>query len=361
MMKVLILSKYSRMGASSRLRTLQYIPCLESQGIKCTVQSLFDDAYLQGLYAYSRRAPWAVLRLYLRRLIALLGVFRYDLIWIEYEIFPYLPAFAERLLRLLGKTYVVDYDDAIFHNYDRSTNPLIRTLMGRKIDVVMRNSACVIAGNNYLAERARIASARCVELVPTVVDHARYSVRTVTSEQQPVIGWIGSPSTQHFVVGIREALTKVCHAHGARLLLVGATSSVAAEFPGVDVEVLPWTEGGEVEFVQRMDIGIMPLTDGPWEKGKCGYKLIQYMACGVPVIASPVGVNVSIVNGSHCGLLAQSQAEWEVALMRLLQSADERIALGKAGRKAVTDIYSLQIQAPIMMKILSAALKQGSN
>lgn len=357
-MKILLLSKYSRMGASSRLRTLQFIPYLEANGFKCTVKNLFDDEYLCALYTHERRVPVAIASLYLKRLIMLFGFFRYDLIWVEKEIFPYLPAFAEKLLRLFGKAYVVDYDDAIFHNYDLSGNLAVRKLMGHKIDAVMRNSVCVIAGNSYLAERARTAEAPRVKIIPTVVDHTRYRSRQDSSSEGLVIGWIGSPSTQKFVLGIRDALIKVCQVHNARLMLVGAAPQIVGEFPGLQVEVVPWSEESEAELISLMDIGIMPLPDGPWEKGKCGYKLIQYMACAVPVIASPVGVNVDIVTSSYSGLLAGSLVEWENALSHLLASPKQRRVMGMAGRKAVENNYSLRVQAPILIRIFSDIIDQ---
>jgi glycosyltransferase involved in cell wall biosynthesis len=166
-----------------------------------------------------------------------------------------------------------------------------------------------------------------------------------------VIGWIGSPSTQNYVVNIAQALISQCQKHNVRLLLVGASADIANEFPGVDVEVVPWSESSEADLIARMDIGIMPLPDGLWENGKCGYKLIQYMACAIPVIASPVGVNVDIVGANQCGLLAANGAEWKVALDKLLESRAQRLELGRAGRQAVESWYSLSVQAPILANI----------
>ena len=176
-MKVLLFSKYSRKGASSRLRSLQYIPSLELYDMQITVSSLFSDAYLNGFYGNNRKSFFFVFLAYLRRLVALIGVFKYDVIWIEKEIFPYIPSLAERMLKLIGKPYIVDYDDAIFHNYDSSSYFLVRLLLGTNIDSVMRNSSCVIAGNQYLADRAIAAGASKVQIIPTVVDHARYAQR----------------------------------------------------------------------------------------------------------------------------------------------------------------------------------------
>jgi glycosyltransferase involved in cell wall biosynthesis len=355
-MKILLLSKYSRKGASTRLRSLQYLPYMESKGFHVTVTSLFDDQYLDQLYRHGKRAPLHMAMRYLRRLFVLLGAFRYDLIWIEKEMFPYMPALAERLLHWLGKRYVVDYDDAIFHNYDLSGNLVLRKVLGRKIDVVMRYASCVVVGNDYLASRAKAAGAVCVELVPTVVDARRYNSKESSLAVSPVIGWIGSPSTQRYVTDIAQTLTSLCQKYDARLLLIGASADIVSKFPGLNVEVEPWSEASEVELIARMDIGIMPLPDGPWEKGKCGYKLIQYMACGIPVIASPVGVNVEIVGTFHCGLLADNLAEWEATLTQLLESKALRHQLGRAGRQAVEDRYSLQVQAPILAGIFTQSM-----
>ena len=357
-MKILLLSKYSRAGASSRLRSLQYLSKLESAGFDVTVSNLFDNDYLSGLYGQGRRSRLLIIKLYLKRFADLVRLYRYDLLWIEKEVFPYFPAIIERLLSRFGKPYIVDYDDAIFHNYDLSKNPILNKVLGRKIDVVMRNSSCVVAGNAYLASRAQAAGARCVKIVPTVVDHARYIPRCDSIAGRPIIGWIGSPTTEKYVVGIRETLVEVCKTHNASLLLVGATQDVVDQFPGIEVEVVPWSENTESELIGRMDIGIMPLVDGPWEKGKCGYKLIQYMACAVPVIASPVGVNVEIVSSTHSGYLADTSAEWGSALDSLLASPERRKDMGGAGRIAVENQYCLEVQAPQLVRFFADALTQ---
>jgi glycosyltransferase involved in cell wall biosynthesis len=353
-MKVLVFTKYHRMGASSRLRTLQYLPFLEQQEFEFTVSSLFDETYLENLYNNDSRSRSAVFKYYSKRLLTLFTVWRYDLIWIEKELFPYLPAFSEQFLALIGKKYVVDYDDAIFHNYDLSDSPIVRRFLAKKIDTVMANSGCVIAGNDYLAERAQVAGAKRIEWVPTVIDQSRYKPLVKAEGSSKVIGWIGSPSTQKYVLDIKQALRAVCERHSARLLLVGATQDIVDQLPDIKVDVVPWSEDSEVQLIQKMDIGIMPLPDGPWEKGKCGYKLIQYMACGVPVIASAVGVNIDIINNSECGYLAKNEKQWVNSLDALLSSTEHRKTFGKAGRNAVEETYSLQVQAPILARILSA-------
>lgn len=356
-MKVLLLSKYPRTGASSRLRSLQYLPALAAAGVEVTVQSLFDEQYLNDLYREGRRPGLRTLLLYLKRLCQLPAVFAYDLVWIEKELFPYCPALFERLLSTLGVRYLVDYDDAIFHNYDLAGNGLLRGLLGRKIDAVMAHAGCVIAGNQYLAERARRAGAARVEIVPTVVDHRRYHGADKQGERQRVIGWVGSPSTQKYLVNIQDALHTACKRMNARLLLVGATPEVAGQLPGIAADIMPWSEDTEAASIARMDVGIMPLIDGPWERGKCGYKLIQYMASGVPVVASAVGVNVEIVSSCGCGRLVNSPEEWTAALLELLADPELRHRLGRAGRDSVASRYSLAAQAPVLAGILKSSVR----
>jgi glycosyltransferase involved in cell wall biosynthesis len=349
-MKVLLLSRYGAMGASSRVRFLQYVPYFKAQGVNVSVVPLFSDAYVRALYEGGSR--WReVVAGYIRRIGALLHVRRFDVVIVEKELFPFLPAFAERLLRVSGVPYVVDYDDALFHRYDLHSSKLVRGVLGRKIDAVMRHAAVVVAGNDYLAERARQAGARRVELIPTVVDTHRYQPRQAPPNETPVIGWIGTPNTSRYLQPLLPVFEALQARMPVRVLAVGARPE---DFAGTPVETLPWSEETEVESIQQFDIGIMPLADSPWERGKCGYKLIQCMACGVPVVASPVGVNTVIVNPGKNGLLARDD-EWDEHLTTLLQDPELRRSFGAEGRKDVENWYSLEVQAPRLLNAIREA------
>ncbi len=152
------------MGAGSRIRSYQYLPYLAADGIRVTVAPLLDDEYLRGLYVglYAGRGGriWAGLRAYAGRLRVLAGCRKFDLVWVEDEILPFAPALVERLFARVGVPYLVDYDDAVFHGYENHRQPLVRALLARKIDAVMRRARLVTVGNDYLAERARSARAR---------------------------------------------------------------------------------------------------------------------------------------------------------------------------------------------------------
>lgn len=355
--KILLLTRYNDRGASSRLRFLQYIPYLEKNKVSITTSTFFDDNYIKSLNIRNKRSIFRVLKSFVKRFFIFLTVYKYNLIWIEKEIFPFLPAWFEYILKFIGKPYVVDYDDAIFHDYNLSKNLLVKKLLGNKISNVMKNAKCVIVGNQYLANYAKNAKSTSIKLVPTVVDSTRYNYQKKDFNKSLIIGWIGSRSTQKYLLSIYDALVAVCNSHKASLLLVGATSEISSKLQNLKFDIVPWSKDSESELIQQMDIGIMPLIDGPWERGKCGYKLIQYMACSVPVIASSVGANIDIVKNSESGLLADNVQTWQNSLIQLLDNPEERLKFGKLGRKAVENFYSSKIQAPIIKDILNNAVK----
>jgi glycosyltransferase involved in cell wall biosynthesis len=275
-----------------------------------------------------------------------MGAWRYDLVWVEKELFPYLPAWAEWLLAHLGPGYVVDYDDAVFHRYDLQGNFLVRNLLGRKIDRVMARARMVFAGNEYLAQRAEESGARSVILLPTVIDPTRYRKKEAKESGKVWIGWIGSPSTLKYVKAIKQELEEVCREANAGLLLVNGHDGFS--FQG-DLKMIPWSETGEVAAILQMDIGIMPLPDDEWERGKCAYKIIQYMACGLPVVASPVGMNVEVVKNGENGFLAAGSAEWKEALLTLVRDAGMRKRLGEKGFELVQERFTLRGNFEVMV------------
>ena len=353
-MKILLLPRYTRQGASSRLRTLQYIPYLENQGVEITVSSLFDEAYLTSLYTQSKRPKWMVFKCYLRRIYTLMQCYKYDMLWIEKEIFPWIPAFAEALLKLLNIPYVVDYDDAIFHRYDQHHNRVVRLILQNKISKVMRNATLVVVGNNYLENYALQHGCTNVKVIPTVVDLSRYKIRNSKKSDKFNIGWIGTPSTAKYLLTIKSALINLCNIKHARLITVG---SGPIEIELTSKEVREWRETSEIQDIEEFDVGIMPLKDEPWEKGKCGYKLIQYMACEKPVIASPVGVNIEIVENDVTGYLARNEEEWKQALNTLMSDPELCKSMGKAGRRKVEQYYSLEKTAPVLYETFRKIIK----
>ncbi|AWK90201.1 glycosyltransferase family 4 protein [Azospirillum thermophilum] len=352
-MRILLLTRYSPMGPSSRIRHYQFLPALAEAGLSVSVAPLLPDSYLEALYAGKPRSPLRIAAAYADRLRHMAGLCRFDLLWIEKELLPWLPYGIESWFLRNAPPYIVDFDDAWFHHYDRSRWPLVRHLLGRKLDRVMRRAALVTAGNAYLADRAAAAGARAVEILPTVVDLDRYPLPPPAPADGPaVVGWIGSPMTDHYLSLIAGPLRRLEAETGARLSLVGANPKVLY---GPSTDHHPWSEDSEAGHIAAFDIGIMPLDDTPWEQGKCGYKLIQYMACGKPVIASPVGVNRDIVEHGVNGFLAETPDEWLEALRRLARDPGLRSRMGAAGRAKVEAQYSLAVTAPRLVGLLRAA------
>jgi glycosyltransferase involved in cell wall biosynthesis len=351
-MKILAFTKYSRNGASSRLRCLQYIPYLETLDFTITVSPLLSEKYLTTLYAKKYRNPILIFLAYLKRFYALLFIKRYDLIYIEYELFPDLPPWIEKFLNWRKIPYIVDYDDAIFHNYDKSTQ-WHRRLLSKKIDTVMRYANTVICGNTYLAKHAEQAGSQKVIIIPTVIDINRYPLQDSESIATPtkppiVIGWIGSQSTVKYLDILESVIHKLSQKHALELWVIGAKYQTTL-FPSKEIE---WQEETEVTHIQQCDIGIMPLLDTDWERGKCGYKLIQYMAVGLPIVASPIGINEEIIVHGQNGYLATSTDEWTDYLETLIQNSALGTDMGKIGRKIVEDKYSLQANLPILVNTL---------
>ncbi|UYQ72595.1 glycosyltransferase family 4 protein [Pelagibacterium flavum] len=349
--RLLILSRYSRLGASSRLRTLQYIPYLQAAGLQVDVASFFDDAYLKALY--SGRRSWAgSAKYFLGRISQLISASKADVLWIEKEALPWIPWAIESLLWPRDVPVVTDYDDAVFHYYDSHRNPAVRDLLGDKIDNVMNRSAVVLAGNEYLASRARAAGAKRVEIVPTVVNTDVYRCQPATSSDgRTRIGWVGTPVTwAKYGEPLVPLLQDVMSQSHSVFRAIGAAQP---EVPLANFEFLEWSEAREIQLIQGIDIGIMPLEDTPFARGKCGYKLIQYMACGLPVVASPVGVNSRIVIKNENGFLASTEREWRDSINALLSDHNLRKRMGDAGRRRVEAHYSIDVYGPRVANIIA--------
>jgi glycosyltransferase involved in cell wall biosynthesis len=339
-MKLLYYTKYSRLGASSRLRSFQYFPTLEAAGFNVTVLPLFNDQYLNQLYTKSKIGKGNVLKQYLKRVASLFKIYKYDLVIIEKELFPYIPAFFEWVLNLLGVKYVVDYDDAIFHNYDKSLNKLISTLLKNKLKYVMRYSKLVIAGNDYISDYAKRAKAKNIVIIPTVINTDNYGFKLDQNSDEIIICWIGSPSTLKYLKNIKPALENLCQKYPIKVHIIGGKFTIG--LPGYE-EIIEWTEHDEVDLIRKCDIGIMPLEDSDWERGKCGYKLIQYMGCGLPVVGSPVGVNCKIIENGVNGYQASTLSEWEDYIGILTNDKKLRTTMGLAGKNMVDEKYSLKL------------------
>tara|TARA_B100000767_G_scaffold275633_1_gene313879 strand:- start:5196 stop:6278 length:1083 start_codon:yes stop_codon:yes gene_type:complete len=359
-MKVALLTKYGNLAASTRQRFEQYRPYLKGEGFELEQHTLLDNNYLKQLYGDGPKDRGNITLSYLKRLRWLLSKPDVDLIWLHCELFPYLPGLAEGLASLAGKPIVYDFDDAIFHNYDLNPRWHARHFLGRKLHTTIGAAEMAFCGNKYLAKYASPLCRRS-EIVPTVLDTEKFcpAVSERLEGCRLKIGWIGSPSTwNEYFYSMLPMFKHVAASEGSQISIMGAGKNTE---PHPLLEFVEWSEASEVSFLQALDIGIMPLTDTPWARGKCGYKLIQYMACGVPVIASPVGVNCEIVEHGVNGFLAETDDEWHAAIRTLLHDPDLRRQMGAAGRKKVEEHFSLKVWGPRVVKLLRSVVTERAN
>ncbi len=351
-LNILAFTRYERMGASSRVRFLQYIPHLESKGARITVHSLFSEDYLVRLYESGTRSVSGVMSAMTRRLGQALTANNADVIWLQREVLPFLPFVAENLL-LAGKPLVIDFDDAHHLYYRNSGSHVVRRMFGDKIDRLMRRASVVTVGNQTLFDYAQAAGARDVRLIPSAVDVQRFLDRPLPKVF--TVGWIGTPVTaEEAFPPVLASLTRFLAETGAKCILVGARPN---QFPGLNAEYVPWSEAVEADALGRMSAGLCPLADTSWNRGKSGYKIIQYMAAGRATLTSPVGIAASIVTPGATGFPCVSPEDWYGNLMQLYRNPTLCASLGARAQETALREYDTAVAAAKLYDLLSAAAR----
>ena len=357
--KVLALTPIPEEGAGCRFRVSQYVPYLRNAGFDVTISPFYTPEFFRLVYQrghYARKAL-SFSTLALRRLRELFTLDHYDLVLLYREAIPLGPPLIEWLVARRGLPIVYDFDDAIFLPNVSEANRAFAFLKNPgRVAQIIKLSRRVVVGNEYLAAYARQHNP-AVTVIPTAVDTDRFVPRrdaSAATPRPPVIGWIGSPTTFPYLEAMASVLREVASRHQFTLKVSGAGRPVS--FPGVTTQEVPWSMAEEVSLFNTCDIGVYPLTDDDWSKGKCGFKAIQCLACGVPVVAAAVGVNREIIEDGVNGFLASTPAEWVAKLERLLIDAPLRERFAAAGRRTIEERYSLQVTAPRLAAVLASAL-----
>lgn len=343
-MKVLFLAPYpADQAPSQRFRFELFLKFMEENEMPYDFQSFLSEKGWKVLYqpGHQLQKLIAVLSGYARRTHLLFRLHQYSHVFIHRELAPFGPPVFEWLIaKAFRKSIIYDYDDAIWMSDQGHENMLWRWLKHRhKVGKICSWSWKVTAGNPFLASYAQSFGANSI-LFPTVVDtsiHQPSPKRKAT----PTIGWTGSHSTLFYLDTILPVLENLSKHHTFRFLVI-ANKDPRPDLP--NYEFIPWSPEEEVKALQQMDIGIMPLEDSEWAKGKCGFKLIQYLAVGIPAVASPVGVNDQVIKQGENGYLAASENEWEKYLAKLLSDEPLRVEMGKRGRQHIIHHYSVTSQ-----------------
>jgi glycosyltransferase involved in cell wall biosynthesis len=341
-MKVLFLTQTCELGPSSRYRVYQLLPWLKKLGVDCEVSPAIDDALYRRLYlnlpvrtsrAGAFSATWR------RRRHDLDRVNDFDIVFVQKGVFPGLYSGFEKKLAA-RKPLVFDFDDAIWLPRVGGSRALQSLHREAAIQDVLRCARAVIAGNDFLAEYASRFN-KTVTVVPSSISLEDYPQAPNSS----LVGWIGSRTTLPYLKPLKPAFDAL--GITPRVIASGDPSSL-----GFDTDFHPWRLETERSELSQLGIGVAPLPDTPWERGKCGVKLLQYMACGIPVVASPVGVNSKIVTHGVNGLLANYIEDWAPAIHSLMIDPKLRQRLGAAGRDTIEKRFHVQRAAGAVYSVL---------
>lgn len=360
-MRVLGLASYPIEAAATRYRMVQFIEPLAEQGIELAVHPFLDSRLQRSLYDRSQwpRTAVGLMLASIRRVRELWHARKADLLFVQREAMMFGPPVVEWLaINLNHCPMVLDLDDATYVSYKSPTYGRLGSMFKwfSKTDDLIRWSRLVTCGNSEIASYVEGKGRRAV-IIPTVVDTQCF--RPVAERQKrdvPVIGWIGTHSTYPYVETVFPALLRLARNHKFRLLLVGTAKDDIA-IPGVEIENLPWNLHREVSDFQSLDIGIYPIIEDDWSVGKSCFKAVQYMAVGVPFVASPVGVCKDIGEANRTHLLARTQDEWYEHLSRLLSDEALRRHMGENGRRYAEQHYSFKEHTrKLAIALRSAAL-----
>ena len=331
---------------SSRYRVYNYIKELNEGGICIKYSHFWGELYFKHVLG-SRSKLLKVFMLFLyypfcimRRYISIFRIIGFEVVHIERDFCPGFPVIGEWIIKkIFKKKLVYEYDDAVF----------LSDVPRGKTKKVIKMSDGVIAGNRYLGDYAKSYCKNTV-CIPTSIDTTRYSIEKALAKAENskvVIGWIGSFSTLKYMELIKESLSRIAAENDIELCIV--CNKNLEWNTNIKIKNIPWGLETYLKAICRFDIGIMPLESTDWEKGKCGFKLIQYMGVGIPVVASAVGVNNDLISDSKNGFLAESNEQWYHCLSKLINDVDLRNSMGEKGLALVKERYSVQANSAILI------------
>ncbi len=326
---------------SQRFRFEQYIPLLEQNGYQIHFAPFLDKKTWSKLYKEGSflKKITGIIRSFVRRLITILTIYKYDFVFIHREashIGP--PIFEFIIAKIFRKKYIYDFDDAIWlANYSESNAKVHRLKAYWKVKYCIKWAGQITVGNTYLSDYAKKINDN-VTIIPTTIDTLHYHNINTDYDQQIVIGWTGTHSTMRFLDFLVPIIKKLEVRYDFEFRVI---SNKEPDYDLRSLNFMQWKRETEISDLNQISIGVMPLEHDIWSEGKCGFKCLQYMSLGIPAVVSPVGVNNVIVNHNVNGLLVESEQQWEDALEKLIQDKSERVRIGAAGKDTVAREYSV--------------------
>jgi glycosyltransferase involved in cell wall biosynthesis len=362
-MKVLGLASYPVEAAATRYRLQQFVQPLADRGIELTIRPFLNSALFAQFYRKEAMVSTVLglLKSSLMRMSDVVAANSADVIMIQREAMLLGPPLVEWMItRALKRPVVLDLDDATYVSYTSPTYGRIsKTLKWfSKTDDLIRWARVVTCGNRAIAEYVSNKGAKA-RVIPTVVDAEIFRPAETRSRHEPVLGWIGTHSTFPYLESIFPVLQDLARSYDFQVKIVGSGKTEMG-IPGVKVDNLPWNLEREVADFQSIDIGLYPidaaLYSGNWAAGKSGFKALQYMAVGIPYVATPVGASAEIGIEGTTHFCARTNEEWHKSLSMLLSDPIMRAQMGAAGRAHVIEHYGLPAQADKLAAVLREAL-----
>ena len=346
-MKVLIIAPYPPNEApSQRFRFEQYLSYLEQHDIQFKYSPFWNLTTWKILYKKGNQfyKMSGLLMGFIRRFMLMFTIGQYHFIWLHREAAPIgPPVFEWMICKLWRKKIIYDFDDAIWLNNVSTVNSFAGKLKWHgKVKSICKWSWKVTCGNNYLCQYAgeQRGSSKYVLCLPTTIDTKVYKLKFV-SPHKLTIGWTGSQSTVAYLQMVIAPLQQLQTEIDFDVVVI---SNLDAQLPLKNYRFVQWQQNSEVQDLSQIDIGLMPLTDDEWAQGKCGFKLLQYMAMGILSVASPVGVNEFILDNEQAGFIAQNEVAWKNALRKLLSDEKLRKQMGEFGKQRLQNFYSVDSQ-----------------
>lgn len=352
--RLVILTPYPKgEGPSQRFRFEQYLSRLENDGFTIAHHSFLSEKTWKILYSEGLifKKMTGVLGSFFTRFKTVLSLKKSDTIFIHREASHLGPPIFEWIIaKVLRRKYIFDFDDAIWLSNSSAANAKFESLkMLWKTKYLIKWADKVSAGNEYLAEYARQFNPNVI-VIPTTIDLVNHHNLITDYKHAPVvIGWTGTLTTMQYIERIVPVLIELETQFEFKFRVI---SNKEPDFKLNSLEYVEWNKSTEIKDLAAIQIGVMPLEDDVWAKGKCGFKALQYMALGIPSVISPVGVNNQIIQNGENGYLVGDLQEWKEALTRLLEDESLRMQIGKAGRKTIEDKYSVNANYAKYLKIL---------
>lgn len=350
---ILFLAPYPiNKAPSQRLKYEQYYPYFRSAGFRLNTDSFVSEAFWGIIYKPGNlflKVMHTVLG-YIKRIRTLFKLRQYDIVYIHLWVTPLGPPIFEWLVCKLSKRVIYDIDDLVYLGETSKSNLIIKWLKGRNKPIyLMKKADHVIVCTPKLQNIALKYNSNVTDISSTINTDSYQPINTYNNHQQLILGWSGSHSTSKYLYLLEEVLKQLKTHHEFKLLVIGDPEF---NLTGLNIEARPWSAEEEIEQLQRIDIGLYPLPDEEWVYGKSGLKALQYMALGIPTIATAIGANFRIIENGKNGYLVENEDQWLSQLIKLIENPGLRQQIGKNARIKVVQDYSLTATAPVYLSIV---------